>query len=41
MPQFFRLLNTREECTLLARGEETITQATKTLNSRVLGLHVH
>jgi hypothetical protein len=25
MPQFFRLLNMEEECTLLTRGEETTT----------------
>jgi hypothetical protein len=42
MPQSFRPLNMKEECTLLARGEETITpQAAKASNSRVLGVHVH
>jgi hypothetical protein len=42
MPQFFHLFNTEEECTLLARGEETTTpQAIKASNSRVLGVHVH
>jgi hypothetical protein len=42
MPQSFRPLNTKEECTLLMRGEETTTpQATKASNSRVLGVHVH
>jgi len=31
-----------KECTLLARGEETITpQVVKASNSRVLGIHVH
>jgi hypothetical protein len=31
-----------EECTLLAKGEETITpQATRASNSRVPGIHVH
>jgi hypothetical protein len=42
MPQSFRPLNTEEECTLLVRGEETITpQATKASNFRVPGVHVH
>jgi len=42
MPQSFRPLNMIEECTLLARGEETITpQAAKASNFRVLGIHVH
>jgi len=42
MPQSFRLLNTKEERTLLAKGEETTTpQATKASNSRVPGIHVH
>jgi hypothetical protein len=39
MPQSFCPLNMKEECSLLARGEETTTpQATRT---RVLGVHVH
>ncbi len=42
MPQSFRPLNTKEERTLLARGEETTTpQAAKASNSRVLGIYVH
>jgi hypothetical protein len=42
MPQSFYPLNTEEECTLLVRGEETITpQATRASNSHVLGVHVH
>jgi hypothetical protein len=42
MPQSFRPLNTEEERTLLARGEETTTpQATKASNSRVPKVHVH
>jgi len=42
MPQFFRLFNTEEERTLLARGEETTTpQAVKASNSCVPGVHVH
>jgi len=42
MPQSFRPFNTKEERTLLARGEETTTpQAVRALNSRVLGVHVH
>jgi len=42
MPQSFRPLNTKEERTLLARGEETTTpQAVKASNSHVLGVHVH
>jgi hypothetical protein len=42
MPQSFRPLNTEEEHTLLARGENTTTpQATKASNSCVLGVHVH
>jgi len=42
MPQSFHLLNTKKECTLLVRGEETTTpQATKASNFRVLGVHVH
>ncbi len=41
MPQSFRPLNTKDECTLLARGEETTTpQAAKASNSFVLGAHV-
>jgi hypothetical protein len=42
MPQYFPPLNTEEEHTLLARGEETITpQVVRASNSRVLGVHVH
>ncbi len=42
MPQSFRPFNMKEERTLLARGEETITpQVVKALNFRVLGVHVH
>jgi len=42
MPQSFRPLNTKEKCTLLARGEETTTpQATRASNFHVLGVHVH
>jgi hypothetical protein len=42
MPQSFRLLNTEKECTLLARGEETITpQAARASNFRVPKVHVH
>jgi len=42
MPQYFCLFNTKEEHTLLARGEDTTTpQATKASNSCVLGVHVH
>jgi hypothetical protein len=42
MPQFFHPLNTEEERTLLARGEETTTpQAARASNSCVLGVHVH
>jgi len=42
MPQSFQPLNMKEECTLLARGEETtITQAARPLNSRVPRIHVH
>jgi hypothetical protein len=42
MLQSFRPFNMEEECTLLMRGEETITpQAVKASNSRVLGIHVH
>jgi hypothetical protein len=41
MPQSFRPLNTEEERTLLARGEETTTpQAARASNSRVPGVHV-
>jgi hypothetical protein len=41
MPQFFCPLNTKEECTLLARGEETTTpQAIRASNSCVPGIHV-
>jgi hypothetical protein len=42
MPQSIHPLNTEEECTLLARGEETTTpQAAKASNSRVPRVHVH
>jgi len=42
MPQSFRPLNTKEEHTLLVKGEETITpQAVKASNSCFLGVHVH
>jgi len=42
MPQSFRPFNTKEERTLLARGEETTTpQAVRASNSRVPGVHVH
>ncbi len=41
MPQYFRLLNT-EQCTLLARGEETTTpQVARASNSHVPRVHVH
>ncbi len=42
MPQFFCPLNTEEERTLLAKGEETTTpQATRASNSHIPGVHVH
>jgi len=42
MSQSFSPFNTEEECTLLARGQETITpQATRASNFRVPGVHVH
>jgi hypothetical protein len=42
MPQSFCLLDTKEECTLLARGAETTTpQAAKASNSRVPRVHVY
>jgi hypothetical protein len=42
MPQSFRPFNTKEECTLLAKGEETTTpQPIKTSNSHFLRVHVH
>ncbi len=42
MPQSFCPLNTKEECTLLVRGEETITpQVARASNSRVPGIHIH
>jgi len=42
MPQSFRPFNTKEECTLLVKGEEITTpQAIRALNSRVPGIHVH
>jgi hypothetical protein len=42
MSQSFHFLNTKEERTLLARGEETTTpQVVRASNFRVPGLHVH
>jgi len=42
MPQSFRPLNTEEERTLLARGEEATTpQAVRASNSHALRVHVH
>jgi hypothetical protein len=42
MPQSFRLLNTKKERTLLAKGEETTTpQVARASNSHVLKIHVH
>jgi hypothetical protein len=42
MPQSFRPFNMEEECTLLARGEETITpQVTRASNYRVPRVQVH
>jgi hypothetical protein len=42
MPQSFCPLNTKEVCTLLARGDEPTTpQAARASNSRVPGVHVH
>ncbi len=42
MPQSFHPLNTKEECTLLVRGEETTTpQAPRTSNYCVPRVHVH
>jgi hypothetical protein len=42
MPQSFHPLNTEDERTLLARGEETITpQVARASNSRVPAIHVH
>jgi hypothetical protein len=42
MPQSFHPLNTEEERTLLAKGEETTTpQAARASNSRVPRIHVH
>jgi hypothetical protein len=42
MPQSFRPLNTKEEHTLLARGEETTTpQAARASNFLVPEVHVH
>jgi hypothetical protein len=40
MPQSFHLLNTKEECTLLARGEETTTPKFARA-SNFQGIHVH
>jgi hypothetical protein len=42
MPRSFCSLNTEEERTLIARGEETTTsQAARASNSRVPRVHVH
>jgi hypothetical protein len=42
MPQSFRPLNTEEEHTLLAKGEETTTlQVARASNFHVPGVHVH
>jgi hypothetical protein len=42
MPQSFRPLNTKEECTLLARGEETTTpHAARASNFHVPRVHLH
>jgi hypothetical protein len=42
MPQSFRLLNTKEKCTLLMRAEKTTTpQVARASNFRVPGVHVH
>jgi hypothetical protein len=42
MPQSFYPLNTKKECTLLAKEEEITTpQATRASNFRVQGVHVH
>ncbi len=42
MPQSFRPLNTKEEHTLLARGQETTTpQAARASNSCVARVHIH
>jgi hypothetical protein len=42
MPQYFRPLNMEDECTLLVRGEETITpQAVRASNFHVPRVHVH
>jgi len=42
MPQSFRPLNTEEERTLLAKGEDTTTpQIVRASNFRVLRIHVH
>jgi len=42
MPQSFRPFNTKEERTLLPRGEETTTpEAIRASNSHVLGIYVH
>jgi hypothetical protein len=41
MPQSFHPLNTEEERTLLAKGEETTTQVVKASNFHVPGVHVH
>jgi hypothetical protein len=42
MPQSFRPFNTKEECTLLTRGEETTTpEAFRASDFHILGIHVH
>jgi hypothetical protein len=42
MPQSFRPLNTKEEHTLLVRGEEiTTSQVVRASNSHVPGVHAH
>jgi hypothetical protein len=42
MPQSFHPLNTKEERTLLVKGEETtMPQGARASNFRVLGVHVH
>ncbi len=42
MPQYFHHFNTKEERTLLAKGEETTTpQVIRASNFHVPGVHVH
>jgi len=42
MPQSFCPLNTKEERTLLVKGEETTTpQVVRASNFHVVGVHVH